>query len=159
MTVFRVDVFCANGECIIPSSRHYSPGWALASSTTSLHCSLSFVFSIHCFMFTTFKSATTSSIHLRQGLITLLISCIFPGINIVRTFQVAIIKSNFQTSFVIVCFICFSSCRGWLLGFGTNYFYGVGLSAPRPTTNLADQGIPFRLGHHPWPVWHAKPYQ
>jgi hypothetical protein len=32
-----------------PSSRRYSPGWALASSTTILHCSLSFVFSIHCF--------------------------------------------------------------------------------------------------------------
>ena len=40
----------------IPSSRHYNPGWALASSTTSLHCALFFVFSIHCFIFTTFKS-------------------------------------------------------------------------------------------------------
>jgi hypothetical protein len=25
----------------LPTTRHYSPGWALASSTTSLHCSLS----------------------------------------------------------------------------------------------------------------------
>jgi hypothetical protein len=47
----------------LPSSRRYSPGWALASSTTSLHCSLSFVFSIHCLIFITFKSATTSSVH------------------------------------------------------------------------------------------------
>jgi hypothetical protein len=44
----------------IPSSQHYSPRWALASSTTSLHCSLSFVFSVHCFIFITLKSATTS---------------------------------------------------------------------------------------------------
>jgi hypothetical protein len=42
-----------------------------------------------------------------------------------------------------------SSFRGRFLGFGTNYFYVVGLSAPRPTPNLEDQGIPFRLGHHP----------
>ena len=27
-------------------------------------------------------------------------------------------------------------------------FYGVGLSASRPTSNLEDQGIPFSLGHH-----------
>ena len=45
------------------SSRRYSPGWALASSTVSLHCCLSFVFSIHCFIFITFKSATSSSIY------------------------------------------------------------------------------------------------
>ena len=51
-----------------PSSRLYSPGWALASSITSLHCSLFFVFSIHFFIFITFKSATTSSIHLKWGL-------------------------------------------------------------------------------------------
>jgi hypothetical protein len=41
-----------------PSSQHYSPGWALASPTTSLHCCLSFVFFIHCFIFIIFKSAT-----------------------------------------------------------------------------------------------------
>jgi len=27
-------------------------------------------------------------------------------------------------------------------------FYGVGLSASRPISNLEDQGIPFSLGHH-----------
>jgi hypothetical protein len=42
-----------------PSSRRYSPGWALAS-TTSLHWSLSFVFSDHCFILITAKSATAS---------------------------------------------------------------------------------------------------
>jgi len=103
----------------LPSSRRYSPG-ALASSTTSLHCSLSFVFSINCVIFITFKSAATS--------------CIFPGINIVLTFQVAIIKSDFQASFVVICFIYFSSFWGWLLGFGTNYFYGIGLSHAQPPT-------------------------
>jgi catabolite regulation protein CreA len=29
------------------------------------------------------------------------------------------------------------------------FFYCVGLLAPRQTTNLEDQGIPFCLGHHP----------
>jgi hypothetical protein len=33
------------------------------------------------------------------------------------------------------------------------------LSAPRPTPNLEDQGIPFCLGHHLWPVWNGRPYQ
>jgi hypothetical protein len=46
-----------------------------------------------------------------------------------------------------------------LLGFGTNYYYGVGLSVPQPTPNLEDQDISFRLGHHPWPIWHGRPYQ
>jgi hypothetical protein len=36
-----------------------------------------------------------------------------------------------------------------------NFFYCVGLLAPRQTPNLEDQGIPFCLGHHPWPVWHG----
>ena len=44
--------------------------------------------------------------------------------NIVLTFQFAIVKSDFHTPFVKVCF---SSFRGWLLGFETNYFYDVGL--------------------------------
>ena len=38
-------------------------------------------------------------------------------------------------------------------------FYGVRLSATRPTPNLEDQGIPFCLGHHPRPIWHGRPYQ
>jgi len=38
-------------------------------------------------------------------------------------------------------------------------FYGVRLSASHPTPNLEDQGIPFCLGHHLWPIWHVKPYQ
>jgi hypothetical protein len=36
----------------------------------------------------------------------------------------------------------------FLLGFVT-LFYGVGLLATRPTTNLVDQGIPFCLDPHP----------
>ena len=54
--------------------------------------SLSFVFSIHSFIFITFKSATTSSIHLNE---VFLFSCIFPGINIVLTFQIATVKFGF----------------------------------------------------------------
>ena len=122
-------------------SWRYSPWWALASSTIRLHFTLSCIVSIHCFILIAIRSATTSSIHL------------FPGINIVLTFQVAIVKSDFQTPFINVCF---SSLRGWLLGFETSYFYGEGLSAPRPNPNLEDQGIPFRLGHRPWPVWHGR---
>jgi hypothetical protein len=90
------------------------------------------------------------------ALSSLLSSLLRHHINIVLTFQVAIIKSDFQTSFVNVCF---SSFRGSLLGFGTNFFYCVGLSAPRQTPKLEDQGIPFHLSHHPGPVWHGRPYQ
>jgi hypothetical protein len=69
--------------------------------------------------------------------------CIFPGINIVLTFQVAIIKSILQASFV---HICFASFRDWFLGFGTNCFYGVRLLAPRPhflTTKLYNMILKF----------------
>jgi hypothetical protein len=38
-------------------------------------------------------------------------------------------------------------------------FYCVEFLAPRQTPNLEDQGIPFCLDHHPWPVWHGRPYQ
>jgi hypothetical protein len=51
--------------------------------------------------------------------------------------------------------ILFSSFRGWLLGFGTNYFYGVGLSAPRP----GGPGCPFSSGSSPFTclAWKALP--
>jgi hypothetical protein len=35
----------------------------------------------------------------------------------------------------------------------------VRLLASRPTPNLEDLGIPFRLAPTPWPVWHGFPYQ
>jgi len=35
----------------------------------------------------------------------------------------------------------------------------MGLSAPRPTPNLEDQGVPLCLGHLLWPVWHGCPCQ
>jgi hypothetical protein len=51
---------------------------------------------------------------------------------------------------------------GWALaspwGFVTMFFTGWGLLASRPTPNLEGPGIPFSLGHYPWPVWHARPY-
>jgi len=43
-------------------------------------------------------------------------------------------------------------------GFITIFFYGVGMLASHPTPHLEDQGIPFCLSHHPWPVWHGRPY-
>jgi hypothetical protein len=48
----------------LPATRHYSPGWALASSTTSLHCSLSLIFSFHPFISIFFKSLSTSYLYL-----------------------------------------------------------------------------------------------
>jgi hypothetical protein len=38
-------------------------------------------------------------------------------------------------------------------------FYGVGLSTQRSTPNLEDQGIPFCLDLHLWPVRHLRLYQ
>jgi len=49
---------------------------------------------------------------------------------------------------------------GLLLRFRNNiFFYRLRLLASCPTPNLEGQGIPFRLHHHPWPVWHGRPYQ
>jgi hypothetical protein len=42
--------------------------------------------------------------------------------------------------------LCKSPCLPF--GFRNSNFYGVRLSAPRPTPNLEDQGISFSLGHH-----------
>ena len=71
-------------------SWRYSPGWSLAYSTICLHFSLSCIVSIHCFI-----------------------------LNIAPTFQVVIVKSDFQTPFINVYFSSFW-CR--LLGFKTDYF-------------------------------------
>jgi hypothetical protein len=49
--------------------------------------------------------------------------------------------------------------RGFGRSIVSNIFDGVGLLASRPTLNMEDQGIPFCLGHHHWPVWHRRPYQ
>ena len=48
---------------------------------------------------------------------------------------------------------------GWALasawGFVTIFFFcRVRLLASCPNPNLEGQGIPFRLGHHPWPVYY-----
>jgi hypothetical protein len=42
--------------------------------------------------------------------------------------------------------------------FRNYHFYGV-MSASRPTPNLEDQGTPFSLGHHLWPVRQGRPCQ
>ena len=57
-------------------SKHVHPSILLALQpwvslrllTTSLHCSLSSAFSVHCLIFIALKSATTSSIHLKRRL-------------------------------------------------------------------------------------------
>ena len=55
--------------------------------------------------------------------------------------------------------LCINTLRGifWVF-LSMNVFDGVRLD-PRPTPNLVDQGVPFRLGHHLWLLWHGKPYQ
>jgi hypothetical protein len=80
------------------------------------------------------------------------------------TFQVPVFNSNL---FLVLC--CQPLCIAWYrcqdvhpasfpLGFVT-FYYKVGLLTPSPTPNLEDQGIIFCLDHHPWPVWHGRPYQ
>jgi hypothetical protein len=62
--VLRLFVYGLYGLIFLPSARRYSPGWALASSTTSLHCSLSLIFSFQPFTFIFFRSFSTSSSYL-----------------------------------------------------------------------------------------------
>ena len=79
----------------------------------------------------------------------------FPGINIVLTFQVAIAKPDFQTPFINVCF---SSFRGWLLGFET-LFLRCGVVSPTPTPQPGGPGYPFSSGSSPLTclAWEALP--
>ena len=90
------------------SSRRYSPVWVLASWTTSLHCSLSFIFSIHCFMFITVRSATTSSSHLNQGLPFLLPANNVPSI-ILRGIASTSILFTWPNYLILWAFINFIS--------------------------------------------------
>ena len=60
------------------SSRRYSPGWALASSTIRLHWSLFLAFCIHPLIPILLRSAITSSSHLILGLPILLVAYSFP---------------------------------------------------------------------------------
>ena len=48
---------------------------------------------------------------------------------------------------------------GFLMLRGSDDFYEVGSSAPRPSPNLQDLDITFSLNHHLWPVQHGRPYQ
>jgi len=60
----------------------------------------------------------------------------------------------------MLCHLCLFCLVSNFRYFSTNIsFYGVRLSASRPTPNLEDQSIPFCLGHHLWPVWHVTPYE
>jgi hypothetical protein len=66
-----------NVHCLL-LPRRYSPGWALATFTTRLHCSLFLIFSFHPFTFIFFKSLSTSSSHLILGLPCLLLEYSLP---------------------------------------------------------------------------------
>jgi hypothetical protein len=60
------------------SARRYSPGWALASLTISLHWSLFLAPSVQPLIPTFLRSSVTSSVHLNQGLPILLFAYSFP---------------------------------------------------------------------------------
>jgi hypothetical protein len=67
-------------------------------------------------------------------------------------------KSNpFPYSQIVVC-LSIPSEASLSVSWHT-LFYAVRLSFSCPTPNLEDQGIPFCLGHHLWPVWHGRPCQ
>ena len=83
---FQFEYFVKNKYFYFPSSLGYSPGWALASSTISLHFLLCFTFSIPCFIFFTFRSATTSSIHLKESLPFLLLKTVFLSSSFLASF-------------------------------------------------------------------------
>jgi hypothetical protein len=51
---------------------------------------------------------------------------------------------------------CSEACFGF---YNNNNFYGVRLLASCPTPNLEDQGTPFSVGHHLWPVQQERPCQ
>ena len=81
---------------------------------------------------------------------------IFPAINIVLTFQVAIVKPNFQTPFINVCF---SSFQGWLLGFENKLFLRCGVVSPKPNPQPGGPGYPFLSESSPLTclAWEALP--
>ena len=60
------------------SARRYSPGWALASMTISLHWSLFLAFSVQPLIPIFLRSSVTSSVHLNLGLPILLFAYSFP---------------------------------------------------------------------------------
>jgi hypothetical protein len=70
------------------------------------------------------------------------------------TFQVPTRKSLF----ILSCLCCFHPVPSFE-SFSTRHFYGVRLSAPGPTPNLDDQGIPLCLGHLLKPVLHGSAYR
>ena len=72
--------------------------------------------------------------------------CTFRVARVISVYLVFFRPSSFNLSSLFLCST-----------FVTKVFYWVGLSAPRPTPNLEDQGIPFCLGHHLRPVGHGKP--
>ena len=109
---------------IHPSSWRHSPEWALASLTISLHCSLSSAFSVHCLIFIALKSATTSSIHLKRGLPSIIILVIAPA-SIPFTWPSHLILCtfiNFTISFLFMNLFSSSLYEGWNFNNG-NYLF------------------------------------
>jgi len=121
----------------------YSPLWALACRTIPLHFSLSFTNSLHLLTPSTWRSLSTSYLTLYTLLQEVEDSLQLP--KFIPSPFLSIIKSIQLTPLINFC--------------NNKFFYCVGFLTPCQTPNLEDQGIPFCLGHHPWPIWHGRPYQ
>ena len=63
------------------------------------------------------------------------------------------------SSVMLDCLCCFHLISNFRSFSKEHIFYEVGLSAPCPTPNLENQGIPYCLVHHLWPFWHGRPCQ
>jgi len=131
---------CQSGNFFFFFRWPYSPPWVLACRTIPLHFFLSSINSLHLLNSSTWRSLSTQLYTVLQELEDSLqlpkyIPSPFPS-NIIKSIQL-IPLLNFRNN---------------------KFFYCVGLLTPRQTPNLEDQGISFCLGHHPWPVWHGRPY-
>ena len=63
------------------------------------------------------------------------------------------------SSVLLDCLCCFHLISNFRNFSKEHIFCGVGLSAPCPTPNLENQGIPYCLVYHLWPCWHGRPCQ
>ena len=128
--------------CVVASSWLFSLLYhnaRIRECQVSLHCSLSFVFSVHCIIFITFKSATTSSIHLKQGL---------PLLCLVNSVCSIIFLGIAPTPILCTCPSHLILPR-LIVGFRNKLFIRCGVVSPTHNPQPGGPGYPFRLGHHP----------
>ena len=140
----------------LPSFLSALQPWVSLGIVNSQSLYLSFIFSIHCLTFITFRSATTSSAHLKRGLPFLLpINSLpsIPGINIVLTFQVVIVNpiSKLQRLLLILPRL--------IVRFRNKLFLRCGVVSPTRNPQPGGPGYPFSSGSSPLTclAWVALP--